>query len=370
MLIRAITLAPFRNFERIRLDYKGEHALIIGGNGKGKSNILEAVSYLSIGKSVRGSKDQQAIPHDGSHFDIQAECSDGYRTRDLRVYYSEKEGKKVFCDGASLPKVSDILGIFKTVHFSPEDVSLVLRFPAQRRRLLDILISQSSYTYLHDLQRYQRVLAQRNYFLKTAGRDSKEIDEAALQAWDAQLARLGGRIRLKRLVSTANLRPLFAKNYQRFSPVEEAADLVYSKTAAGKGYPEGDYEEEQLVSELLEELSRRRRQELLQGHTQSGPHRDHLLFTLNGQPADDFASEGQLKTMLVAWKMAEVRFLESETSQQPVLLLDDVFSELDERRSNRLLEMIDEFNQVILTTPREPEEAVRSRFGEIRLEDQ
>lgn len=366
MRIGEIALQPFRNFEKIHLFFEADRTMISGGNGRGKSNILEAISYLSIGKSIRGAQDYQAVPHGGQYFDVRAVCHFGDRLHQLRLFYGAKEGKKVFCDGAPLPRVSDVLGIFKTVHFSPEDVALVMRFPAQRRRLLDILISQTSAPYLHDLQRYQRVLAQRNHLLRDAQRFPRKLDGEVLKVWDAQLARLGAQIRFRRLGAVGKLAELVAAFYGRFCTHNEEVGLTYQRThTAGQ---EGAPEEEKLCDELLEELQQQRSAELQQGHTRCGPHRDNLMFSLNSKPADSFASEGQLKTLLISWKMSEVCFLEQETGQRPVLLLDDVLSELDGQRTGELLEMVGEFDQVLLTTPQRPDERLQGRFGEIRLD--
>ena len=361
MRIRAITLQPFRNFDKFHLSLGADRVLIVGKNGHGKSNILEAISYLSIGKSVRGAKDHQVVPHGGQNFDIRALCNDGRRDCHLRIFYAQENGKKAFCNETPLDRVSDVLGIFRTVHFSPEDVSLVLRFPAQRRRVLDILISQSSASYLRDLQRYRRVSTQRNYLLRTSKRAQKVPDQGVMQAWNTQLAQLGAKIRFRRLEALRVLSGPFTEYYGRFSPQGEEAAISYQGPKCST--------EEDLRIELLAELDNRKVQEQRQGHTLCGPHRDDLAFFLNDQPADTFASEGQLKTILIAWKMAEVRFLEKQNAEQPVLLLDDVLSELDEQRGHTLLELINEFDQVLLTSPRELEEPAPASFEKINLPD-
>jgi DNA replication and repair protein RecF len=365
--IRELSLQPFRNFEELRLQFDADRILISGANGRGKSNILEAVAYLSIGKSVRGAQDAQAVPHRGEYFDIRAICCDGPRHHQLRLFYGNQEGKRIFCDGTPLPRLADVLGIFKTVHFSPEDVALVMRFPAQRRRLLDILISQTNAAYLHDLQQYQRVLAQRNHLLKASRGILRECDSQALDAWDTQLARHGGRIRCRRLEVLGGLRGVFAANYARLSGRRENADLEYqySKTAEASWPPS----EEGLAEELQREMKSRRSAELQLGHTCCGSHRDHLVFTLDGHPADTFASEGQMKTLLISWKMAEAHALVEGAGQGPVLLLDDAFSELDDQRADALVEMVESFEQVVLTAPRRPDERFGAGYREIWLGD-
>ena len=357
MRIREVTLKPFRNFENQHLALDADRVLISGANGLGKSNILEAISYLSIGKSVRGSRDQMAVPHGCEHFDVQAQCHDGESERKLRIYYARNTGKRSFCDESPLPKVSDLVGVFTSVHFAPADVSLVLRFPAERRRALDILISQASTSYLHDLQQYHRVLAQRNRALRNAnyghGSEATEVE-----AWNGQFCTLGARIRAQRLCALDQLSEPFRAAYDRFSPARELAELRYHGPLAAS--------EDQLDG-LRTQLEAMREAERRQGHTLCGPHRDDLVFTLNEVAAHDFASEGQLKTILIAWKIAEFEYLKARTGKKPVLLFDDLFSELDEQRVERLLNQMDEFDQILLTTPNQLDNTVRERFSEIRL---
>ena len=361
MRIRELTLRPFRNFAAIHLGFAADYVLIFGPNGRGKSNILEAISYLSIGKSVRGAKDQHVVPHGEDFFDIRSLCSDGRHDQHVRVFYSKKEGKKAFVDATPLPRVSELLGTFRTVHFSPEDVSLVLRFPAQRRRILDILIAQSSAAYLRYMQRYYRVLAQRNHLLRTAKKSRHGfVDGQVMEPWDVQLVDLGAQLRLYRLEALNRLRAPFLRYYGRFALADEEVAIVY------QGTKEQDLEA--LRAELREALSRRREQETQIGHTRCGPHRDDLKFILNGEPAEVYASEGQLRTILISWKLAEARYMEEQTGQQPVLLLDDAFSELDSGRIGELLDIVGEFEQVVATTPQEPNTRQAARFESIDLQ--
>ena len=361
MRIRELTLRPFRNFAAIRLSFAADHVLIFGPNGRGKSNILEAISYLSIGKSVRGAKDQHVVPHGEDFFDVRALCTDGRHDQQLRVFYNKKEGKKAFVDVTPLPRVSELLGTFRTVHFSPEDVSLVLRFPAQRRRLLDILIAQSSAAYLRYMQRYYRVLAQRNHLLRTAKKSRHGlVDSQVMEPWNAQLVDWGAQLRLHRLDALNTLRAPFVRYYGRFALAGEEAAVVY------QGAKERDLEA--LRAELREALNRRREQEAQIGYTLCGPHRDDLKFTLNKEQADLYASEGELRTVLISWKLAEACYMEEQTGRQPVLLLDDAFSELDSGRIGELLDIVGEFEQVIATTPQEPDARQAARFESIDLQ--
>lgn len=364
MRIREISLRPYRNFERLELELGLRGALIVGGNGRGKSNILESISYLSLGKSVRGARDQEAVPRAGAHFDIRGVWEQGGRQRLARVYYSRQEGKRAFLDDAPLARVSELVSQFRTVHFSPQDTSLVLLFAAQRRRLLDILLSQACIGYLHDLQRYSHVLTQRNRYLRTHG--ARRVDHAEREAWDSQLAVPGAAIRRARLETLVDLAPVFAGLYEGFCTGRERAGFEYRSQPlppAPGDLPSVQQLEALLRRELAEDPGREERA----GHTLSGPHRDGFGFTLDGESAAVYGSQGQLKGVLLSWKMAESRYLEARSGEQPVLLLDDVFSELDEVRSRQLLRLTEGFEQVIMTAPRTPIDAVGDRFTPIML---
>ena len=364
MRIRRLQLQPFRNIDSLELDLGVRGALIIGDNGRGKSNILEAISYLSLGKSIRGARDHEAVPHDGTWFDIRGAWEVGEQEHQARVVYSGQDGKRVFMDGAPLPRVSDLVSQFQTVHFAPEDVALVLQFSAQRRRLLDILLSQAVPAYLQNLQRYNRVLTQRNHFLRQLGQ--RRADPAERGVWDGQLTEPGAAIRRARMEALVEIAPGLSSCYSGFSTGRERAGIEYQGvelTADGDDVPSLDAVQEILLQELRADPTKEERA----GHTLSGPHRDSVGFTLDDSPAETYGSQGQLKSVLLSWKMAESRFLESRSGHQPVLLLDDVFSELDETRSRQLLLLADDFEQVVLTTPRVPSQGMPSRFEHIEL---
>ena len=366
MRLRQLTLKPYRNLKEIELCLDGNAILIVADNGQGKSNILEAISYLSIGKSIRGSRDQEIVPHGGNFFDVKAHWRDGDRDRQLRVFYGTTEGKRGFVDGVALDRVSELVSQFQSVHFAPEDVALVLRFGPQRRRLLDILVSQSDVSYLQGLQRFQRVLTQRNHYLRGCrgrGPVPHEIDE--IDVWDGQLARSGGMIRRARIQALTELVTHVEEYYRIFCDGAERAGMVYRGTPIGADTAVPS--DEECTDELRSELLGARHQEVRVGYTCKGPHRDSFGFQLDEVAADSFGSQGQLKSLLLAWKMAELRFLEARSGQLPVLLLDDVFSELDNRRTEAVLQSVDELDQVVFTAPKDPGQALPSGFQQISL---
>ena len=367
MHIRELTLRPFRNFKNTKLPLAPDGVLIVAPNGRGKSNVLEAISFLSIGKSVRGVRDREAVPHGGNQFEILGVWHNGKREHEVRLCYLSDQGKRVFLDGAPLDRVSDLVSLFQTVHFCPEDVTLVLRFTAQRRRLLDILISQSDAAYLHDLQRFQRALVQRNRCLKRC--QSAAECRRELEPWDIQIVQFGGSLRRHRLGVLHEFQPLLTNYYTRFSTGSEVLNLAYNGTTDIAPGSRTLPSREELCAELQEEIDQGRERERLSGHTLCGPHRDVISFELNGEPAEMYASQGQRKSLLIAWKMAELRYLEARNGQQPVLLLDDMFSELDGERTRELLNLVTDFGQVVITAPKSPHEKLPARFTEIPLAD-
>ncbi len=365
MQLRQLSLRPFRNFARIDLEFAEGGAVIVGANGRGKSNILEAICYQSIGKSIRGARDHEAVPHGEGHFDIRGDWQQGQRRHPCRVFYGADDGKRVFLDEAPLPRVSDLVSHFQTVHFAPQDVALVLQFSAQRRRLLDIVLSQADTVYLKALQTYQRLLTQRNHFLRSLGH--RGVDPTEREVWDAQLAKPGALLRHHRLLGLVEIMPDFARQYDVFSTGQETAGLLYADEVIESNpheIPTRDQLEETFRQQLRDGFEKERHA----GHTLNGPHRDGFVFTIDGEAADAFGSQGQQKSVLLSWKMAELRLLERRKGQQPLLLLDDVFSELDPIRSAHLIEMVEDFDQVILTAPRQPQESLGDRYARIDLE--
>lgn len=364
MRIRQLQLRPFRNFAQLELNIGPGGALITGDNGRGKSNILEAICYLSLGKSIRGARDYQAVPHNETWFDIRGNWEDGDKQHQARVFYSSDQGKRVFLDGAPLQRVSELVSQFNTVHFAPEDVALVLQFSAQRRRLLDILISQANGDYLRNLQRYGRVLSQRNHYLRQLSQ--RRADPSEQDVWDNQLAVPGAEIRRSRMEALVEIGPILQNCYSGFSTGRELAGIEYQGVelpATLEDIPHVNA----LEATLMQELQVDPKKEQRAGHTLAGPHRDSLGFTLDDESAEKYGSQGQLKSILLSWKMAESRFLEARSGRQPVLLFDDVFSELDETRALQLLTLAEEFDQVILTAPRPPREVMPARYERIEL---
>ena len=345
MYLKALKLVNYRNFDAVDFEFPGRKTAVCAENGAGKSNLLEAIYFLAIARSGRGSRDRDVVRWGAEYFSIEASVAYEDRPRSIRIAFDRRAGKKkALLDTAPLPRLSGLVGTFNAVLFFPEDVDLVLRDPPQRRRLLDILVSQSKTSYLSDLDQYRRVLAQRNRLLKEErGRDVRH-----LAPWDVQLAALGARIIRDRLDALDAMRPEIDGYYRQISQGREQIGSAYRSPVKADERDRGQ--------EILEsELKQRRADEADLGYTLVGPHRDNLIFTLDGRSAHKFASKGQLKSILLAWKLAEAAYLESHTGRFPVLLMDDVFAELDRRRSEAAMELVTSFGQVFITAAREPE---------------
>jgi DNA replication and repair protein RecF len=346
--VSSLKLTNFRNFDHADFTFDREKTAIWADNARGKSNLLEALYFLALSKSGRSAKDRDVLRWGTEFFSLEAEIVREDRTFPIRIAYDQRIAKKqATVNRAPLPRLSDLIGEFNAVLFSHEDVDLVLREPAQRRRILDILVSQSSASYLSDLELYLRILAQRNRLLKDRGSSLLSRPEH-MRPWNTQLAETGARIVVCRLNALEEISSLLNKYYQEIAPTSEILSAVYRSPVS---YANREHAQPILEAALAEKLP----QEVELRYTLTGPHRDNLLFTLDNKAAHQFASKGQLKSVLLSWKLAEATFLEIQTGRRPVLLMDDIFSELDPKRSEALLHMIPSFGQVILTSARDPD---------------
>ena len=348
MYLSALKLTNFRNFEQAEFSFDKDKTAVSGDNARGKSNLLEAIFFLAIGKSGRGTKDRHVLRWGADYFSIDAVVEREDRSLSIRIAYDSRIGKKkAYLEDHPLPRLSGLVGTFNAVLFSPEDVDLVLRDPPQRRRILDILVSQSNASYLSDLESYHRVLSQRNRLLRDRGKQLLS-DPGQLAPWDAQLSELGARIIKHRLDALDETQPMIERYYRQIASTTEQLEAVYRSLVPPAERARG--------SEILAAaLDARRAEEAGLGFTLSGPHRDNLVFTLDGRGAHQFASQGQLKSVLLAWKLAEATFLEARTQRRPVLLMDDIFSELDRNRAFSLMDLVCSFGQVVLTSARDPD---------------
>jgi DNA replication and repair protein RecF len=350
LVCREIRLRQFRNFAALDLRIPAAGAAIIGDNGSGKTNLLEAIHYLEIFRSFRGAADEQLVRFGTEAFHIRGVFEDRRTGRNVEItaaYEPRTRRKRVTIDGVEAVRLGDAIGRLGTVIFSPSDVDIVAGAPGERRRYLDIILSLNVRGYLDALQRYRQVLRQRNAML----RDGRWGD--ALSAWDAGLIESGVTVISARSAWVRSHTDRYARIFQAIGGVP--ADIAYDSDV---DLTEGDSAEEVAIAfaARLERVAQRERD---RGVTLAGPHRDDLSLLMRAGDGQvdlrQFGSGGQVRTGAIALRMIEAETVREARGFQPLLLLDDVFAELDVARSRRILELFrsDLHGQVILTAPKE-----------------
>jgi DNA replication and repair protein RecF len=365
MYVSHLSLTEFRNYARLELELPARIHLFQGENAQGKTNLLEAIYYLATTKSplasldrelMRWEADEDVLPHSyvvGRFVRRQQE-----RTLEVTLVKEPApngDGESVFrrqikLDGV-VRRAIDVVGQLNVVLFLPEDIDLVGGAPGGRRRYLDVLLCQIDPVYCRTLSRYNRVLAQRNALLKQMREGA--VGQAELPYWDEQLSTLGAVVLSRRHEACVALAEHAASYQRQLTAGREALALRYESSAAAVAMgiaASHDTTAEAQKDILAQALKRSLRDDRGRGVTQVGPHRDDLRFEINGHNATTYGSRGQQRTVALALKLAEVELMAARVGEPPVLLLDDVVSELDRLRSDCLVEALDRAEQVLLTT--------------------
>ena len=341
--LRALAARDFRNLARLDLVIPPDGMVIVGENGHGKTNLLEAIHYLELFRSARGARDQDLVRFGAEGFHLAAEIESD-RAREVSVgFVRTGKRKRVRLDGDDGGRLSDAIGALPSVMLSPTDIELVAGTPAVRRRYLDIVLALTSRRYLTALQRYRAALARRNAALRDAARGAR--DDRGVSVWEAPLAEHGAVLWHDRLEWCAAYAPRFA---ERCAAIGEGAAVAlrYDVPLASGG---------DLREALAQALADKRPLDLRRGLTHSGPHRDDVGLTIDGRDLRTFGSAGQQRTAAIALRLLEAETLRERRGRLPVFLLDDPFAELDVRRSARIVALLAEggVGQTILAVPRE-----------------
>jgi DNA replication and repair protein RecF len=348
--LERLEVVDFRNHDQAAVDLPAGVSVLVGANGVGKTNLLEAVGYLATLGSHRVGQDASLIRAGAASAVIRAAVRRAGRRLLVDVELRPGAGVRGRVNGAPVPRARDLLGVVRATLFAPEDLGLVRGDPEERRRFLDTLATQRLPRYHGSRQDYDRVLRQRNTLLRSAGGRLPASALATLEVWDEKLAVAGAEIWSERLRLVAALTPRVELAYHRLAGRDDAVDIAYVSSVAGPAGAPGvpDPDPAKLAQALRERLIADRGREVERGLTLSGPHRDDLSLGLHGLPARTHASHGEAWSLALALRLGSHRLL-AEEGEEPVLLMDDVFAELDRQRREHVAEAALAAEQTIVT---------------------
>ncbi|MGE5590283.1 MAG: DNA replication/repair protein RecF [Bacillota bacterium] len=341
MKLASLSLTNFRNYRRLEMDVGPGVNVLFGRNAAGKTNVLEAVFFLSTSKSHRAHQDQELVLRGEEALAVQAVVDSGYGQIQAEIRYLRDHRKQVRLGGSAV-RVVDLLGRIPVVLFAPDDLQMLKGSPALRRRYLDLFLSQTHPAYFSALQSYLRVVTQRNGLLRSLREGGGDL--GTLDVWDEQLLDYGTAVVAHRLEALGPIQERARAAQAQLSQEREALTISYVLSAGGK--PEG---KQQIREALAVALRDRRREELARAQTTVGPHRDDLAVLINGADARSFGSQGQQRSAVLALKLAELAYLRDHLGTAPILLLDDVTSELDGGRRGVLLDAVGREAQTFIT---------------------
>ncbi len=342
LILDKITLHHFRNYAEQAVDFTPGVNLISGPNGHGKTNLLEALHYVCLAHSQRTRKDKDLIRWSEKKFTLRAQGHLGVTEHIQSVEFSETGEKRVKVDGTESKKLSDLIGNFHLISFGPEDIDLLKGAPALRRRFLDSLLCQYSPEYLSLLRRYNQTLKQRNSLLKQMPRFDSEV----FAAYSQELLQTGSKITYERKLFIEQLAPLAVQFNDEIVSGPESLQMEISTEVSAA------LDLENIQADMAQKMAALRHVELEQRNSLIGPHREDLLFFLSGKLVRDFGSQGQKRSISLSLKLAAAALLEQKIGKPPILLLDDVFSELDENRRLKIGQIVQSKAQVFIANPR------------------
>lgn len=340
MQIKSITVKNFRNYANQKVEFGDGLNIFKGENGSGKTNLLEAVYLAGVGKSPRTTNEKELIKLGEERAFIKAVIKKNYRSHIIEIAI-DKQGKKILIDGIPALKATELIGILNVIQFSPDEIKFVREAPQERRKFMDIALSQQSQAYFRTLIKYNHILKQRNKLLKDEW-NNRELD-LMLAVWDTQLAEEGSKIILKRKEFLSELSPLANDMHRKLSDGKEQIELIYESDVEGETLDE-------LNKNQLEKYKQNLEKDKNLQYTTSGAHRDDIKIILNGNDARKIASQGQQRTTALSILLAELQLFKKETGELPVLLLDDVLSELDGGRRQALLEVSNSVQTLLTCT--------------------
>ena len=340
MKIKSVKLVSFRNYDYQIVDFPMQITLVSGTNGQGKTNLVESVVVAATTKSPRTSNMSELVKDGSAETLVEILLDRKFGQMNLSFTINAKGEKKFFINSNPVSKMSDVFGNLVVVYFSPDDLKIVSASPDKRRDFMDTDISELSGSYYNLIQRYNKVLLQRNKLLKTE-RD-RPLLLAQIGVWDEQLAQIASLIIKTRKSFIEKLKVPAKEALKYISSSKDDLEIEYVGVKGTSA--------EEIKEELLKSLKFNLERDIELGYTSVGPHRDDIYFGLNGKDARNFASQGQQRSIVLALKFAELEIFEKELGEEPILVLDDVFSELDTTRQRRLYEKMSKYQTIITGT--------------------
>jgi len=344
MVIKSVSLTNFRNHADTVVNLGEGVNVFVGDNAQGKTNLLESIYLTCVGRGWRTHRDKDMINFDKDTARVKTVANKSYGDVEVEIKLSKSEKKSIKINGIPVQKMGELMGQINCVFFSPDELRLIKEAPRDRRRFMDIDISQIDKTYFYALLRYNKVLAQRNALLKSR----TENIEAGLEIWDRELSKYGAKIIYKRITFLNTLIEEVEKAHTYLTDSREKIELRYESVFNINVFTECEIE-----SLLLESLVGAREKDLRLKTTTVGPHRDDIYVAINGKDVRSFGSQGQQRTVALSIKLAELEIFKKATGEMPVLLLDDVLSELDVCRRGRLLHAINKCQCIITTAEKQ-----------------
>ncbi|MEN1760070.1 DNA replication/repair protein RecF [Anoxynatronum sibiricum] len=348
MMVESVMLSQFRNYESLQLAFHPGINLILGENAQGKTNLLEALYLCAALRSFRTRRDSEFIRFGASQgylkMNLVTTQGDDKNHHQMEMMFRPDQKKRVKRNGISQQRISDVMGTFKAVLFSPEDLKIVKDSPSERRQFMDSEMVQVSPRYYHTLLQYQKIMKQRNQLLKNNNPKEEEIS-----IWDNQLSEFGARLMKQRHQFLMEIEKWAKEIHHSLTGKKEELAIHYQPgLLLPPEWPEKTPEE---LTEIMEKLlEKNRRADLYRQTTGKGPHRDDLAFTINRMDVRQYGSQGQKRTVVLSLKLAVMEWMKEMTGEYPVLLLDDVTSELDEGRQRDLLEYLKPVQTIITAT--------------------
>lgn len=354
MEIYYLKLSNFRNFIDAEFNFQPKGALIYGLNGIGKTNLLEAIAYFAFGKSFQNNKDIELINFSKAFFRLEGKFKLSSRELDFSAA-ADKAKKIIKLDDYSIARISDLYQYLKVVYFSPVDINIAGGSPAFRRNFLDQAVSQFSFEYISNLRNYNRVLKQRNALLKS------EFDIAEKRSWDQQFAELAVKIIEQRKAYLQEFIPILQQDYHQISAERDILTIQYKYS-----FPQNSSND--LLSSLLEHLEYSLDQEIHYERSLCGPHLDDIELMINDHPARKFGSQGQKRSLAIAVRLVQAKLISKLNIDPPILMFDDVLSDLDEIRANKIMELLQAEHQIFIATPNK-QHYLNFKLPEIDLEE-